>query len=260
MRPALDRAWRGVGTALSFSVFGLGGVLIGLVIAPLIRLTVRDRERRQRLGRRLIQRSFAGFIALMKALGVIDYQIDHLERLRRPGLLVIANHPTLIDTIFLIAHVDDATCIVKGALARNPVTRGPIRLAGYISNASPEEVIDSAAASLRAGQSLVIFPEGTRTPPGGAIRLRRGGANIALRTNTAITPVVIDCQPPTLGKHEPWYRIPARRVRLRLSVSSDLPVICAPTLPSGLAARALTAQLNEHFNNELERLRYDAYA
>ncbi|MFN2410583.1 MAG: 1-acyl-sn-glycerol-3-phosphate acyltransferase, partial [Halomonas sp.] len=67
----LDQWRRGVGTALSFLVFGIGGLLIGLVVAPLIRLCIRNSERRQRIARRLIQRCFRLFAALMQKLGVL---------------------------------------------------------------------------------------------------------------------------------------------------------------------------------------------
>lgn len=96
---SINRLYRGVGTAVSFTAFGVGGLFIGLVIAPLLNLCVRDTERRHQLARRLIQACFRGFINLMKGLGVLDYRFSNPERLKRPGLLVIANHPSLIDVI-----------------------------------------------------------------------------------------------------------------------------------------------------------------
>lgn len=53
----LDRWRRGIGTALAFIAFGIGGLCIGLVISPLLNVVARDTERRQRLARRLIQQS-----------------------------------------------------------------------------------------------------------------------------------------------------------------------------------------------------------
>ncbi|MCE8034140.1 1-acyl-sn-glycerol-3-phosphate acyltransferase [Billgrantia tianxiuensis] len=253
----LDRWWRGLGTALSFIAFGLGGVFIGLAVAPLLSLCVHDTERRQRMARHLIQRCFRGFIGLMRCLGVLDYHFSHQERLQRPGLLVLANHPSLIDVIFLLAHMPHANCIVKGRLASNPFTRGPIRAAGYITNNEPEAVLEAAGESLRRGDSLVLFPEGTRTKPQRPIKFRRGGANIALRTKTAITPVLIRCTPTTLTKGEPWYHIPASKVRMELHVLEDLPINDDNQQPTGQLARILTHRLNNHFNRELGRLHHE---
>lgn len=249
---SLDQWKRGLGTALSFSAFGLGGLLIGLVVSPLLRIAVWNPHRRRRLARRLIRQTFRAFIGLMRGLGVLDYRIEGSERLATPGQLILANHPSLIDVIFLLAHVPDADCIVKGRLATNPFTRGPIRAAGYITNRDPEAVMEAARDSLAAGHSLILFPEGTRTAPGRPIKFRRGGANIALRSGTPITPVLIRCEPTTLTKGEPWYHIPSRKVRIDLRVLDDLPLERDDALPTSQQARALTRTLSRHFNRELE--------
>ncbi|PAU78106.1 lysophospholipid acyltransferase family protein [Halomonas salipaludis] len=254
---SLNRWLRGLGTALSFIAFGIGGLFIGLVVAPLLSICVRDNERRHCLARRLIQRCFRAFIRMMRGLGVLDYQFDHQDRLQRSGLLVLANHPSLIDVVFLLAHMPHANCIVKGRLANNPFTRGPIRAAGYITNNEPEAVLEAAEDSLRKGHSLILFPEGTRTKPHQPIKFRRGGANIALRTGTAITPVLIRCNPTTLTKGEPWYHIPAGKVRMELRVLHDLPFNDDNQQPTGQLARQLTKRLSDHFNRELERFDHE---
>ncbi|MDN3521811.1 lysophospholipid acyltransferase family protein [Halomonas ramblicola] len=252
----LDQWRRGLGTALSFSAFGLGGLVIGLVVAPVLQLAVREPRRRRRLARRVIRQAFRAFIGLMRALGVLDYRLEGGERLTRPGRLILANHPSLIDVVFLLAHVPDADCIVKGRLATNPFTRGPIRAAGYITNREPEAVMEAARASLAEGHPLILFPEGTRSVPGRPIKFRRGGANIALRTGTPITPVLIRCEPTTLTKGEPWYHIPSRKVRINLRVLDDLPPEQDAARPASQQARALTRALSGHFNRELERFHH----
>lgn len=250
----LDQWRRGAGTALSFTIFGIGGLAIGLLIAPLLHLGIRNRDRRQHLARHLIQRLFRAFIAIMKGLGVLDYRLTNAEQLRRPGQLVLANHPSLIDVVFLLAHTPNAACIVKGKLASNPFTRGPIRVAGYITNRDPEAVLDAAQASLARGESLILFPEGTRTTPGRPIKFRRGAANIALRTEAPITPVLIDCTPTTLTKGDPWYHIPESRVMMSLHILDELPTTASSSLPRAQQARQLTRELSDYFNEELERL------
>jgi hypothetical protein len=93
---------------------------------------------------------------------------------------VLANHPTLIDVVFLISLLPNADCVVK-RVACNPFMRGPVRAAGYISNDDGAGLVDDCIAAVRAGGSLVIFPEGTRSVPGQPPRLQRGAANIAVR-------------------------------------------------------------------------------
>lgn len=253
----LDQWRRGAGTAISFSMFGLGGVIIGIVIAPAMLVLVRNKEKRRAWMRRLIQLAFRAFIGLMRILGVARYDLENTEYLQRKGLLVLANHPSLIDVIYLVAHTRHADCIVNGALARNPFTRGPIKAAGYITNTDPETVVAAARDSLARGNSLILFPEGTRTTPGAPVQFRRGGANIALRAGTAITPVLITCTPVTLTKGEPWYHIPPQQIHIRMRVLDDLPIGGDASQPNRLRARELTCWLNEYFNKELEQFRHE---
>jgi len=102
--------------------------------------------------------------------------------------MIVANHPSLIDVVFLIGLMRQTNCVVKQSLFQNPFTRGPVRDAGYISNDGSADMLDAAADALREGQTLIIFPEGTRTTPGAAPAFHRGGAAIALRGATIITP------------------------------------------------------------------------
>ena len=252
-----DRAWRIVGTALSFAAFGLGGMLLGLLVFPLLRLLVRDPARLGRLARALIRRMFAGHIGLMHRLGVLSYEILNVERLHRRGQLVLANHPTLIDVVFLVSLIPDADCVVKGRLATNPFTRGPVKATGYIFNDNGAGLVEDCIASVRGGKNLLIFPEGTRTPSGQVLGpLQRGAANIAVRGTLDVTPVLITCAPRTLGKGEKWYLVPSRRFHVRIEVLPDIPV--APYLAGGaaeaLAARRLTEDLGETFKTELARV------
>lgn len=195
----LDHAWRVFGTGLSFVAFGLGGLLLGVLVMPVL-LLMRDPVARRRRARRVVQVAFASHLRLMRGLGVMTYEIEGGERLQRDGLLVLANHPTLIDVVCLISLLPNADCVVKRAVACNPFMRGPVRAAGYIANDDGAGLVDDCVAAVRAGGTLVIFPEGTRSVPGQPPRLQRGAANIAVRGRLDITPVRITCSPPTLTK------------------------------------------------------------
>src|SRR5690606_42122790 len=108
------------------------------------------------------------------------------------------HRPPLIAVVFLVALVPEADCVVKASLAKNPFTRGPIRATGYICNDSGPELIRACIDSVQAGNSLILFPEGTRTPVSGPMRLQRGTAYIAVRGPCDITPVRIHCEPLSL--------------------------------------------------------------
>lgn len=252
MRERLWHGWRVLATGISFALFGLGGLLLRVLVFPLLALCLRDPQARMHAARATIRASFRAFVAIMRGLGVLRYEIHGLDKLERQGQLILANHPTLIDTVFLIAFVRNADCIVKGGLWNNPFTSGPVRAARYICNDRGPELVDDCIASLRAGGNLIVFPEGTRTPRGGAMQLKRGAANIAVRGARAVTPVLITCTPPTLGKGDKWWHVPPLQASFRIEVLDDIGVerFRDTGVSEVLAARRLTEHLQHLFLEE----------
>jgi len=202
----------------------------------------------------MIHTFFGIFVWLMRLLGIMRLDMHNVEALRKAGpVIVLANHPTLIDVVVLISCIPYANCIVKSTLWKNPFYGGVVRAAGYISNDDPDALIDDCVASLDDGTPLIIFPEGTRTVPGQPLRFVRGAAHIALKSRAAIQPVVIQCDPPTLTKGEKWYKIPPKRFRFSIRARPLLEVagFNVDSEPSSIAARKLTEQLERYFTSEL---------
>lgn len=249
----VGRGWRVIATGIAFTTFGLGGLALWLVYFPWLDLRVRDASRKSRLARAMVRRTFAIFVEWMRVLGILDYRVDGAEKLKREGLLILANHPTLIDVVFLVSLVDNADCVVNARRARNPFMRGPIGAANYISNDSGAGLVENCIRSLRDGGNLLIFPEGTRTPEDGTVRLQRGAANIAVRGRVAVTPVLIDCTPRSLTKGLPWWRVPPSRMRFSIEVRDDIavqPFLDAAHGEPALASRRLTDHLQNYFATE----------
>jgi len=244
--------WRLLATASSFALFGLGGLCLRLVVFPLLGCLPGDARVHRQRARRMVGRLFWFFIRFMARTGVLTYSIEGADKLGRPGQMIIANHPSLIDVVFLIGLVRDANCVVKQSLFENPFTRGPLRSTDYISNDGSMDMLDAAAHALQDGQSLILFPEGTRTQPGQAPAFHRGGAAIALRGARILTPVIIKVSPTTLTKAEPWYRIPNRRVHFSFRVGADIdPQAYAALGPAPQASRKLNDYLHHFFIKEL---------
>jgi 1-acyl-sn-glycerol-3-phosphate acyltransferase len=237
-----DQYWlRLSASAVCFSVFGLVTFVLGLVLA-VIRLSGPARRTR-RLSRAIVGAGLRFFVAFMKGVRSIDYEFTGHEKLGRPGQIIIANHPTLVDAVFLLGFARSSNCIVKVGLFRNPITRSAVKAAGYIPNEPTDEMIHTAEAALAEGQTLLVFPEGTRTVPGQPMRMQRGAANVALRAARVVTPVFISVDPPTLSKGLPWYRITARRTQFRLEVGDDINLDPYRSSPLPLASRRLNEDL-----------------
>jgi 1-acyl-sn-glycerol-3-phosphate acyltransferase len=245
--------WRFVATAFSFALFGCCAFILSVTALPLLRLL--PRERCRRCSRVVLQGGMRAFVGVMRGLGTLTYEFQGTQRLGRPGQLIVANHPSLIDAIFLIAFAPQAGCVVKQAAFNNWLMRSVVRGAGYIGNGETADMIEDAAAALRDGQCLIMFPEGTRTRPGQPMTLHRGAASIAVRAATVVTPVYIRCVPTTLTKSEPWYRIPLRRPHFTLRVGEDFDLSGTRDKgPVPRASRAFNDCLRARFESELQSL------
>jgi 1-acyl-sn-glycerol-3-phosphate acyltransferase len=242
----------GTGTGASFVGFGVGALVLQWLILPLLALLPGDALAKRRRARATVSHAFNLHVQFMYRTRAMDFRIDGVERLGQPGQMIVANHPSLIDVVLLISQLRDTNCIVKAGIASNPFTRRARRAAQYIVNDGSPDMLDQAADVLRDGQSLLVFPEGTRTTPGCAPVFHRGAAAIALRGARVITPVFISVTPTTLTKAEPWYRIPDRRVQVLLRAGADIdPADFNADTPLPIASRRLNAHLHQLFMKEL---------
>ena len=220
----IGHVWRLFATALSFSVFGIGGLILGLLILPLIFVFYRDPGRRKFAARRLIGKAFGAFWGMMHVLRVLDYRIEGRERIDiHRNQLVVANHPTLIDVVILISLFPQANCVIKEAVTRNIFMRNVVRAAEYISNSEPEDLLDSCATYLQSGGSLLLFPEGTRSKQGEELDFKPGAATVASRAGVDVLPVAIACRPLFLSKELPWYFVPDVRPAFTISILAPVP-------------------------------------
>ena len=176
-------------------VFGAVGVLLNVVCMGL--MLVPRRRMLEPAVRATIQRLFSAWLAWLHATGVVHVVLRGCE----PGSLAsgtvyIANHPTLVDATLILARLPDAVCIFKPSLMRNPAVGPAAVLAGYVRGDTGLDLIKAAAAKVAAGQSLLVFPEGTRTAPGTVLEpMKPGFALIADRARAPVRLMIIRSTP-----------------------------------------------------------------
>ncbi len=255
----IDHIWRLIATTLSFIVFGIGGLIMGVLVFPLLFVFIRDSERRKFIARRLIGKAFGGFWEMMRVMRILDYDVEgaeHIDDTRNQ--LIIANHPTLIDVVILTSLFPRANCVIKGAVTRNLFMRSVVRAADYISNSQPEELLGSCVSYLRSGGSLMLFPEGTRSRAGQGLVFKPGAATVAARTGVSVLPVVIRCDPLFLSKELPWYFVPESRPRFTIRVLPPWPAgeLAAGSGSERVRRQRLNESLRERIGGELKRMEF----
>ncbi|HEY7885688.1 MAG TPA: lysophospholipid acyltransferase family protein [Cellvibrionaceae bacterium] len=250
-----DRLWRLFATGFCFFVFSAGGVIQTLLVVPFIYAMPGSEEQKARRVRALQRRTFANFVWLLGAVGVIRFRVHNRELAERSaGCLVIANHPTLVDVVILYATLPKANCVVKGELWRNRYWRGVLKAAGFISNDNAEDLLAGCQRALDRGESVLIFPEGSRTVPDKGLDFKRGMAQVAVRTHVPIMTVFITCKPLTLTKQTRWYQIPPRCADIDVYFKEVLrpQQLVSSYDDKPAAARQLTSFLQDYYQKGLK--------
>ncbi len=123
------------------------------------------------------------------------YGLEHVPR-DRPAVYC-ANHESNVDPPVLFTAVHPRMHILyKHEIDRIPILARAFRLGGYIpidrtNRESSARSIEAGAASIRSGNSFLIFPEGTRSKTGELLPFKKGGFRMALRAAAPIVPVAI---------------------------------------------------------------------
>ena len=240
----LDLAWRLFATGFSFSIFGIGGFFLGFAIFPFIHLLSQNRVLANNRSQYLVHLSFRLFIWVLRELGVLTYEMEGKEKLKQSkAKLIISNHPSLIDIVFIVSVLPQAVCAVKKAAWSNPFMAGVMWATGYIPNDDPMQFIEDCVQNVRDGRRLVIFPEGTRTVPGKPMKLRRGAATVIVKSEQEFIPIHITSDPTTLTKAEKWYQIPNKRVHFKIVIGDS--VDPRPMIVSGASLVRMNRKVNE---------------
>ena len=214
--------------------------LVACVLFPLL-----PRRLGTRVGRAVISRVYRRFWEGAQRLGMMRIDAGALEPLAAEpgGLIVAANHPTMLDALVLVAYLPRGVCIMKAGLMRNPFLGAGARLARYIRNDTGREMVRWSVDCLREGGQLVMFPEGTRTVRRPLNPFQPGIALIARRAGVPIQTVIIETDTPYLRKGWPIWRAPPFPITIRLRLGERF-------LPDA-DHRALLERLERHFVREV---------
>lgn len=227
---------------LQLSLMSLAWALLAPLLAMLL-----PRRLGGRVGRAVISLMYRAAWASAAGLGLMRLDAGALDALRDEpgGLIVAANHPSMLDALLVVARLPRSVCIMKAELMRNVFLGNGARLAEYIRNDAGHGMIRDAVASLRAGNQLVLFPEGTRTVRVPTNDFKPGVTLIAERAQVPIQTVLIESRSPYLGKGWPLLRAPPMPVTIVLRLGRRF----APEADH----RAALQRLQGYFNEELRR-------
>src|SRR5260370_38402084 len=127
----------------------------------------------------------------------VRVRIVGTERIPSGTCLFIANHTSTVDAPAVVGAIPRRIAILlKQSLFRYPIVGQAFHLAHFIpvDRSNQESAIASlekAIEAMRAGQSFLIYPEGTRSPDGRLQEFKKGAVVMAIKAGVPIGPIAV---------------------------------------------------------------------
>ncbi|MBV8209772.1 MAG: 1-acyl-sn-glycerol-3-phosphate acyltransferase [Burkholderiaceae bacterium] len=185
----------------------------------------------------------------------IRWRIEGRENLPAGPAVLLPKHQSAWDTLWLPATMPrKLTFVYKRELHRVPffgwafATLGMINIDRSKGQTAFEQVLEQGTAHLRDGWWIVIFPEGTRTPPGSNKRYKTGGVRLAVRTDMPVVPIALNS-----GECWPRKAFLKRPGEVTVSIGAPIPI-------AGRTDREIAPLVEAWIETEMRRLAPHRYS
>ncbi len=207
MIPFLKKLYYSLAYYASWGLFMGVGFLLSVCSLPL--LPWREREGLHKKMRAVQRGLFRAWIGWFRASGILRITWKNFDEPLASGTVYISNHPALVDAPILLGRLPDSICVVKPAIMSNPALGAAAITAGFVTGSNDVNMIRAVSDKIRAGSSLLIFPEGTRTQPGTTLNpFKPGFALIALRAAAPVRLITVRASAGFVTRGRPWWKIP----------------------------------------------------
>lgn len=155
--------------------------------------------------------------------------------------LIACKHQSMFETFEIMLMLDEPAVVLKRELADLPLWGWVVRRYGVIpvdragGAAALRRMMRAAEAAIAEGRPIVIFPEGTRVPPGAQPPLQPGFAGLYRALRLPVVPVAVDS-----GRLWPRRRFVKRPGLVTFRFGETLP----PGLPRGEIEARVHAAIN----------------
>jgi len=153
-------------------------------------------------------------------LAGVRLQVAGEAHLPSGAVVFMPNHQSNFDILALFAGLPvQFRWLAKEELFHIPLFGFAMRRTGYIAvdRSDRKKAIQSmgeAARRIAEGTSVIVFPEGTRSPDGTLLPFKKGGFMLAIDAKAPIVPIAIEGSHAIMPKHSRWIR--GGRIRITI--------------------------------------------
>lgn len=187
---------------------------------------------------------FQVFIGWRVSLEILNRTSKSFDQ---PGV-IIANHSSFMD-ILLTAGLNPRVILVTNQWVWNSwIFGGVVRLAGYYPvTEGAEDGVERLRARVEDGYSIVIFPEGTRSPDGKMKRFHKGAFYLAEALNIPVRPLLIHGAGDVIQKGDKYLNDGEMTLKF-------LPAILPSDKTFGETYQERTKSIGRYFKSEYKKL------
>lgn len=154
-------------------------------------------------------------------------ELDTRRLPRGKHFVIVANHQSLADIIVCLHVWHNFKFLAKQSVFRVPFLGWFMYPAGYIplvrgKRSSVEEAMERCRFWLRRGVSVLLYPEGTRSPDGSVREFKPGAFRLAIETGVPILPIALGHTADMLPKNSFFFT--HKKDSMKLLVGDPIPV------------------------------------
>ncbi len=170
---------------------------------------------------------------------------------RKKSFIVVMNHQSLIDILLTFRLFYPFKMIGKKVLGLVPIVGWNLVLSGHLlvdrkNTKSQFAAIRKMEKLIKQGESMFVYPEGTRTKNGEIGLFKKGAFRTAVATQTAVLPVVID---------GPYQLLPKKGFVINRPRKIHIQILPPVQIRDGIKAAELAEETRTVMCDALERMR-----
>ena len=177
-------------SVLSFSYFGFGGLFISLISITLLKIIPVSKKIKMKWFHKVVS------LFMKSVLYTNPYLIKRVKNVGNQTFenpaIIIANHMSFLDILAVGMLHPKIVFLVNDWVYNSPVFGKAVQAAGFYPVSSGiEKGVSHLEEKVKQGYSLMIFPEGTRSPNNKMRRFHKGAFYLMEQLNLDVIPVLI---------------------------------------------------------------------